>query len=132
MDYPQLRCSREAYVQFRFGISPILVHRLRYRKDVLPRNLLCPVCKSETEDEEHVLFVCNAYNEFRRDVQVLMKRHTAYHSDVSFIMSANDEESVTQLSRYLYRVFKKKPRICDCLKNEERMKHTFRPFEVEK
>ena len=60
IDILQLRYFRETYVKFRFSISPILVHRLRYRNDIIPRDLLCPVCKDETEDELHVLFSCKA------------------------------------------------------------------------
>ena len=45
----------ESYVQFRLGISPIRVRRMRYRKDVVPSQLLCPVCKNEIEDELHAL-----------------------------------------------------------------------------
>ena len=36
IDVLQLRCFREAYIKFRFGISPILVHRLRHRNDIIP------------------------------------------------------------------------------------------------
>ena len=44
----------------------ISVHRLRYRNDIIPRELLCPVCKAEIEDEAHVLFSCKAYEDFRK------------------------------------------------------------------
>ena len=60
IDVLQLRCFREAHIKFRFGISPILLHRLRYRNDIIPRDLLCHVCKDEIEDESHVLFSCKA------------------------------------------------------------------------
>ena len=53
----QLRCFLEAYIKFRFGISPIAVHKLKYRNYIIPRDLLCPVCKDETEDESYVLFL---------------------------------------------------------------------------
>ena len=67
IDVSQLRCFREAYIKFRFGISPILVHRLRFKNDVIPRDLLCPVWKDEIKDESHVLFSCKAYEDFRKD-----------------------------------------------------------------
>ena len=67
-DHPSFfPCFREAYIKFRFGISPILVHRLRFKNDVIPRDLLCPVWKDEIEDESHVLFSCKAYEDFRKD-----------------------------------------------------------------
>ena len=83
-----------AYIQFRFCISPISVHRLRYRDGVIPRDLLCPVCKDEIEDETHVLFSCKAYDEFRRDVRWFDGLHTAVVTDVSNVMSAGDEMSI--------------------------------------
>ena len=66
IDFIQLRCFREAFIQFRFGISPISVHRLRYGDGVIPRDLLCPLCMNEIEDETHVLFSCKAYDEFMK------------------------------------------------------------------
>ena len=72
IDVLQLRCFREAYIKFRFGISPILVHRLRCRNDIIPRDLLCPVCKDEIEDESHVPFSCKAYEDFRKTCRGLM------------------------------------------------------------
>ena len=112
IDFIQLRCFREAYIQFRFGISPISVHRLRYRDGVIPRDLLCPVCKDEIEDETHVLFSCKAYDEFRRDVRWFDGLHTAVVTDVSNVMSADDEMSIRELPRFLYRAFAKKKRHC--------------------
>ena len=47
VDFLQLLCFR-AYIKFRFGISPISVHRLRYRNDLL-RDVLCPVCEVEID-----------------------------------------------------------------------------------
>ena len=41
-DYGQLRCFREAYTRFRFGISPSFVHSMRYKSGILPRHLLRP------------------------------------------------------------------------------------------
>ena len=51
IDFIQLRCFREAYIQFRFGISPISVHRLRYRDGIIPRDYyaLCAKMKQRTK-----------------------------------------------------------------------------------
>ena len=100
----QLRCFKEAYIKFRFGISPILVHRLRYRKDVLPRHLLCPACKYGIEDEAHILFECKVYKEFRSSVDLLVRAH----GNITQVMSAEDEEAIRQLSRFLYRCLQKR------------------------
>ena len=112
IDFIQLRCFREVHIQFRFGISPISVHRLRYRDGVIPRDLLCPVCKDEIEDETHVLFSCKAYDEFRRDVRWFDGLHAAVVTDVSNVMSADDEMSIRELSRFFVQSFAKKKRHC--------------------
>ena len=106
IDYQQKRCFRNSYVPFRLGISPIRVHRMRYRKDVVPSQLLCPVCKNEIEDESHVIFRCNAYERFRKEVNIIASTSTTQDTfnALSRVMAADDEESVIQLSRFLYRV----------------------------
>ena len=101
IDYQQKRCFRDSYVQFRLRISPIRVHRMRYRKDVVPSQLLCPVCKNEIEDEY------NAFERFRKEVNIIASTSTTQDTSnaLSRVMAADDEESVIQLSRFLYRVF---------------------------
>ena len=74
MEDSHLRCYRDAYIQFRFGIFPILIHKLRYRKYVIPRNLLCPVCQKEIGDEIHVLFTCKHYDEYKNNVKMPAER----------------------------------------------------------
>ena len=70
------------------------------------------MCKDEIEDETHVLFSCKAYDEFRRDVRWFDGLHTAVVSDVSNVMSADDEMSIRELSRFFVQSFAKKERHC--------------------
>ena len=102
IDYQQKRCFRDSYVQFRLGISPIRVHRMCYRKDVVPSQLLCPVCKNE--DESHVIFRCNAYERLGKKVNIIASISTTQDTCNAFsrVMAADDEQSVIQLSRFLY------------------------------
>ena len=60
------------------------------------------------EDETHVLFSCKAYDELRRDVRWFDGLHTAVVSDVSNVMSADDEMSIRELSRFLYRALQRR------------------------
>ena len=107
-DCEQIRCFRDIYTQFRFGISPINTHRLRYRAGTSPRQLLCPICKVGYEDEVHVLFMCNAYTELRDEVQILKRLNQEHNLDASVVMSAVDDLTVIEVSRFLYKVFKKR------------------------
>ena len=45
IDFVQLRCFRESYIQLRFGISPISVHRLKYRDSYSKRFIMSCVQK---------------------------------------------------------------------------------------
>ena len=80
---------------------------MRYRKDVAPSQLLCPVCKNEIEDESRALFRCNGYEGFRKEVNIRVSISMCTFNALSRVMAADDEESVIQLSRFLYRVFDK-------------------------
>ena len=110
-DYPQLRCFRDIYTQFRFGISPINVHKMRYKEGITPRNLLCPACKREIEDELHVLFTCNAYNDIRREVKILDRLNQENTIDAALVMKNDNILTVKEISRYLYRIFKRRHEI---------------------
>jgi hypothetical protein len=100
LDYQIQRCFKDSYTRFRLGISPILVHKLRYKDNVRPRDLLCPLCKHEIESEDHVLFACTGYTSLRSDVLILQSEDSS-----GSVMSSQEEETITQLSRYLYKVF---------------------------
>ena len=65
------------------------------------------VCKNEIEDESHVIFRCSAYERFRKEVNIIASTSTTQDTfnALSRVMAADDEESVIQLSRFLYRVF---------------------------
>jgi hypothetical protein len=108
LDVVQLRCFRTAFIRFRLGISCIRVHKLRHRKNVLRHHLLCPVCKSAVENEKHVLIECREYDPFRNDVLALKPIFNQQFVSVSTVMAADDDVSIAQLSRYLYRVFKRR------------------------
>ena len=108
LDTVQLRCFRTALVRFRLGISCIRVHKLRYSRNVLPHHLVCPVCKNAVEDERHVLTDCREYDVFRLDVLALAPAANRQFVNIATVMTADDEESIAQLSRFLYKVFKKR------------------------
>ena len=51
------RHIRNSLVRFRFGVSDILCHRLKFSKTSLNQTL-CPLCHNERENEFHVVFIC--------------------------------------------------------------------------
>ena len=79
---------------------------MRYRK-CCPKSVTLPVCKNEIEDESHVRFRCTAYERFRKEVNLIVSTSTTQDTfnALSRVMAADDEKSIIQLSRFLYRVF---------------------------
>ena len=61
------------------------------------------MCNDKTEDESHVLFSYKAYEDFRKDVSWFNGSHTAAVA-VSHVVSADDETTISELSRFLYKV----------------------------
>ena len=49
------------------------------------------MCKDEIEDQTHVPFSRKAYEDFRKDVSWFNGSHTAAVSDVSHVMSTDDD-----------------------------------------
>jgi len=108
LDTIQFRRYRESLIRFRFGMSPIRVHKLRYKRNVLPRHLLCPACKLAVESEIHILLHCAAYNAYRRDVAALAPALDNTFVSLKAVMAADDETSLVQLARFLYKVFRQR------------------------
>ena len=57
------RQLRNVLVKFRLGVSQIHCHRHRFAVDIEKHK--CPVCGLPTEDEFHIIFVCNVYEDLR-------------------------------------------------------------------
>ena len=53
-------------------------------------------------------FSCKAYEDFRKDVSWFNGSHTAAVADVSHAMSANDETTIWEVSRFLYNVLQRR------------------------
>ena len=66
------------------------------------------MCIDEIEDEAHVRFSCKAYEEFRRDVPWFDGLLTAAVTDISHVMSADDEMSIRELSSVLFRTLQRR------------------------
>lgn len=95
------KCLKLCFVQFRFGFSPILVHKHRF-ESCTEQQLICPACKQAKETEDHILFHCQMYSSLRQSFDIFK------HFNSSSIMCLNEEKTVKQLSVYLYKVFQQR------------------------
>ena len=91
--------------RFRFGVSDIASHHLRYRQ-YSDRDLLCPLCNNAEENEVHFVFCCPALNDLR--VSLLPRKYYNQPSEFKLVllMASRHEEIVKHLAVYLYKAFK--------------------------
>jgi hypothetical protein len=97
--------------RFRFGISDINVHHLRYRQHS-DHDLICPLCKNEKESEVHFVLQCPVLS-CLRDELIPFK----FHREPSLfrlivLMSSTQEQIVKKFALYLYKAFKMRKTVC--------------------
>ena len=93
--------------KFRFGVSDIAVHRLRYRH-LDDRNLICPLCKGDREDEIHFVLVCPVLSDIREQFIPSKYFNTPSLFKLVMLMSSRHKHTVRQLTLYLHYAFKRR------------------------
>ena len=61
----KVKVFRESLTRFRLGVSDIKTHRNRFSSNGNSDINHCPFCPQAVEDEKHILFHCNKYNNIR-------------------------------------------------------------------
>ena len=90
---------RETLTRFRFGVTEINAHKLRYSRN--ESNLLCPMCIEEDEDEIHFLLHCPVYNDLRS--KYILPVDVPRNTDTFIrIMSDANDQSIWALSLYIH------------------------------
>ena len=90
--------------RFRFGISDILSHRLRY-KNVSAMDLICPLCKNDLETDIHFVFLCPVLEELRNQfIPFKYRKHPSLFRLI-LLMSTTHEFTVKQFAIFLYKAF---------------------------
>ena len=91
--------------RFRFGISDLVKHRNRYRQCFQNDNL-CPLCKTDEDNEIHFLFCCSRLNELRKDLIPLKYFRSPNAFKFSLLMACNHHKTVKDLCVFIYKAFK--------------------------
>ena len=106
------RFVKFALSRFRFGISAIAVHALRF-KSTNACDLLCPLCKTSTEDEVHFIFCCPAYQDIRE--RFIPRKFSQYPCTfrLSLLLASTNDSILWKLCMYLYLAFKRRSIVCD-------------------
>ena len=93
--------------RFRFGVSAINVHHLRY-KTFNQNQLFCPFCKTLEENELHFVLYCPMYNTLReRYIPQKFCRNPTMQK-LSLLLSSRHSETAENLSRFIYYALKKR------------------------
>ena len=90
---------RSALSRFRAGVSSIGVHKHRHAKNEMNKN--CPFCKTVTEDETHVIFVCPLYEDLRTRYLNVCNQKTLRQQLID-LCRCNTDIVISMLCRYLF------------------------------
>jgi hypothetical protein len=99
--------------KFRFGVSDINVHSLRYR-NVDGMNKICPMCKVGEENEKHFVLCCPFLAELRECLIPRKFYRTPSNCHFAFLMASRNAKIITNLSIYLYKAFKIREIVVGC------------------
>ena len=58
---------RAAFAKFRAGVAPLRIETGRY-EGLHQSRRVCPFCQAYVEDEYHLIFDCDLYNELRQEL----------------------------------------------------------------
>ena len=106
--YISLDINRQLKVimtRFRFGVSDINVHRLRY-KNYNPAQLLCNYCKNIEENELHFILCCPLYSDIRQKYIPLKYHREPNLFRLTILLNNNQDQIVEDLCRFVYHAFK--------------------------
>eukprot|EP00745_Piridium_sociabile_P022013 TRINITY_DN34072_c0_g1_i3.p1 TRINITY_DN34072_c0_g1~~TRINITY_DN34072_c0_g1_i3.p1 ORF type:complete len:362 (+),score=-8.76 TRINITY_DN34072_c0_g1_i3:191-1276(+) len=103
-----IRCS---LTKVKFGISDIAIHRQRYKADV-SRNVMCPLCRADEEDEVHFVLCCPMLNDLRQKyIPMKYYRNPAFFR-LALLMSSTNKNVICNLAMYLYKSFQRRSSMC--------------------
>ena len=97
------RYTRNILLRFRFGVSDILCHRFKFytNNETLT---ICPLCKSAKEDEYHVMYVCDTYENLRTNL--LPEKFSLRRNKMTMYIFFADSRYYSILATYLCNMFK--------------------------
>ena len=98
---------KNALVKFRFGISSIAVHSLRYKLHSYS-DTICPLCRASVENEVHFTLCCSAPNDLRG--KFLPDKFCMQPSSFRLVLllSTENENIIKNFAIILYLAFKRR------------------------
>ena len=106
--YIRLNINRQLKVlmtRFRFGVTDIYVHSLRYR-NVNQNQMNCPFCDDTTENEIHFILCCPMYDNLRERYIPGKFYRNPNANRMNVLLSSTNVDIVGNLCRYIYHALK--------------------------
>ena len=97
---------RDAYIRFRWGLSDLYIHKLRYNTE--PYSTLCPLCRERDEDEFHFVLQCPALYDLRDRYLTAYLIMNNQDDPMVFLMASRETSIVRSLSMYLYKALRRR------------------------
>ena len=72
---------RNSINKFRFGVSPIVVHSLRYKTHAYT-DTICPLCRAAVENEVHFTLCCSGLKDLRQRLYLINFIASQVHFDL--------------------------------------------------
>ena len=98
---------RNSFIKFRFGVSPIVVHSLRYKTHAYT-DTICPLCRAAVENEVHFTLCCSVQNDLRQ--RLIPDKF--YSQPSSFrpvlLLSTENKVIIKNFALFLYLAFKRR------------------------
>lgn len=91
--------------KFRFGVSSLNVHHFRYRFHQ-HKDLICPMCKTDIENEIHFLLCCPFLDRLREKFIPLKFYRSPCISHFNMLMSCTNDSICKKLCLFVYFAFK--------------------------
>ena len=107
--------GRRMLARIRSGTNNLRIETGRYER---PRQIekfrICKVCMSETEDEEHFLNRCKAYEDIRK--YLFTERSEGDGKITNILFGIGKEDEINRAIRYIRRAMARRNRILEMIK----------------
>ena len=109
--------GRRMMARLRSGTNNLRIETGRYKRPKQPEQFrLCKLCMYETENEEHFLMRCTAYDNIRNDLVLDLKNQVGDEELNKILFGKGRDQEVDKAIRYIRRAMAKRNRILEMIK----------------
>ena len=101
------RYIRYALTRFRFGVSDIKMHRLRFKLYNVDE-LKCPLCLSAVDNDVHFVLCCPAFEDIRYEFIESKYFYNSCEFRWALLLATQNERAFKNLALFLYKTFSRR------------------------